>query len=823
MTYLATNVFLADGATTFWDFSFAGVSPDSGSGTLPYLYASDVKALELYKDSEGNAAAAERIVTIDPALPLRANIAGLPIAAGRQVKIYRSTEIRYPLVDYRDRQTVSEFDLDLANRQSIFVAQETQDAASNNMALDKNENYDVKGRRLVNVAPGVDGTDAANMNQLRHAISIPMDEPVLSALPAAINRANRLLSFDAAGLPVVTLPQSGSATELELALADSTDLAKGSSKVGYLGSTVRAFLDKLRDQVDPANGAGIIGYAGGKLSTYLDALAGITATALANHTNLSLGAGLVGRATRHLETVADLGTLDGRYNGDTVLVTAYWGGWNAEAVPQPVGGGKFVWHAGSTKAVDIGSCFAGATPSAGRWVRVFGDKVMSTEFGARPKRQGDSTAAFNAALDYVEPIRGAVWTPNGNYMVMGTILLRNFCTFEGESMAGCLIGSQFDARAVPVFANKTTTSFIYTVLKNLNAQGGTAGLISTVSGETAYNHFENLTFSLHTAGGFSFNKMLQTSSFINVTFDTTVTGIGVEAPTANLNYFERCNFMRLTGYHLKFISSEVNNFVGCQFEEGGINGNVTILVSDTRNLNFEGCYFERTHNNLLLESGSGGRSGVKFDGCHFTGAWDPTTGTIVPYVFTSDGAVTFGTNSWYRPSVGPAQMFITGDNGGMLGGNNGVYTERTHNTSKFTVPAISIGAGTNQYRVAKLTRANTAAEFTNFQTSNLEVKVIAGFVNTSGITQQYVATFPVSVTGLAAAAIGVVTGSPVVAMNTGSLTVTLAIEPGPTSSEAYLRATVSGGSAPVAGFLQATVDSVSSGTTDHDVIAVALP
>lgn len=243
MPYLATNVFNADGVKTYWDFAFAGVSPDSESGTTPYLYAADVKAIELYRDIDGNAAAAERIVTIDPGLPLRANIVGLPVAAGRQIKIYRQTEIRFPLVDYRDRQTVSEFDLDLANRQAIFVAQETQDAASNNMALDKNDNYDAQNRRIVKLAPGVDGTDAVNMDQLGHSIRIPKTEPVTAELPVAVDRANKILSFDSLGNPQVRFPAEGSATDLEMRLAMPT----GGAMVGYGATTVAAALDALAE------------------------------------------------------------------------------------------------------------------------------------------------------------------------------------------------------------------------------------------------------------------------------------------------------------------------------------------------------------------------------------------------------------------------------------------------------------------------------------------------------------------------------------------------------------------------------------------------
>ena len=258
MTYLATNVFPADGTTTYWDFSFAGVAPDTG-GVLPYLYAADVKALELYKDSEGNAAAAARTVYIDPALPLRANIVGLPVAAGRQVKIYRSTEIRYPLVDYRDRQTVSEFDLDLANRQAIFIAQETQDASQTALALDKNDNYDVQDHRIVNLAPGVDPTDAVNVRQLGHAIRIPESEAVLAPLPGAAGRAGRVLSFDALGIPTLAFPSSESALELAIRLAsptpgDGADILGWTSSADGLPTTVAQALEDAFAKIDDAEG-----------------------------------------------------------------------------------------------------------------------------------------------------------------------------------------------------------------------------------------------------------------------------------------------------------------------------------------------------------------------------------------------------------------------------------------------------------------------------------------------------------------------------------------------------------------------------------------
>lgn len=229
-SFYATTYVQADGVTTKWPFSFAGVAPDQSSGTTPYINPEDVKAVELYTDAGGNQVSTQRSVTID--MPNVATITGDPVAKGRVIKIFRQTELRYPLVDYRDLQSVSEVDLDMANRQAVFLAQEVQDTASSTIALDGSDNYDMKMRRLVNVATGVDDTDAVNMLQLQHAIRIPLTEAPIPALPAPAERANKVLTFDSAGIPILVAPASGSAAELAMSLARTDRADAGAGVVG---------------------------------------------------------------------------------------------------------------------------------------------------------------------------------------------------------------------------------------------------------------------------------------------------------------------------------------------------------------------------------------------------------------------------------------------------------------------------------------------------------------------------------------------------------------------------------------------------------------
>lgn len=254
--YYATTYVIADGLTNTFSFSFAGVNPDTQSGTVPYLYPEDVRALEMYTDADGVKVAEPRTVILNS--PNKATIVGTLVPAGHTVKIYRQTEIRFPLVDYRDGQSVSDVDLDLSNRQAVFIAQETLDAATGAMGLDRRDNYDARGRRVVNLAEGVDGSDAVTLGQMNTAVAdgygrtlrTPASEPQIAEIPEKAARAGRLLSFNNSGDPVVTAPAGGSATELAMLLASEAD-GEGGDMVAF--NAVRTLRDKGRDVVSLAD------------------------------------------------------------------------------------------------------------------------------------------------------------------------------------------------------------------------------------------------------------------------------------------------------------------------------------------------------------------------------------------------------------------------------------------------------------------------------------------------------------------------------------------------------------------------------------------
>lgn len=125
--FLASNLFTGDGTTTIWEFSFAGLMPDAAPGTTPYIDAADVKAEEIIPGGvdEEDVSIARELTLVGPN---QAQVTPA-VAVGNFLRVYRETENRFPLVNYQGLQAVSEFDLDLANRQAVYIVQEARDAA----------------------------------------------------------------------------------------------------------------------------------------------------------------------------------------------------------------------------------------------------------------------------------------------------------------------------------------------------------------------------------------------------------------------------------------------------------------------------------------------------------------------------------------------------------------------------------------------------------------------------------------------------------------------------------------------------------------------
>lgn len=344
-----------------------------------------------------------------------------------------------------------------------------------------------------------------------------------------------------------------------------------------------------------------------------------------------------------------------------------------------------------------------------------GGVLNVVDFGAQPVSSGariDCKDAIQAALDAAELIRGAVFFPNGFYGLSGTLEIPNYVSLVGESVSGVVIDNQNTTNLDGVqWKNKDTASFLFVSMENIIWRGATDGARIDVTSEMAGCSFKNVVFELQTDFNFRVNKLLQTTSFINVIFADAEYGVFVPASTSNANSFFNCTFLRHTWSSIYFRSSEVNNFYGCRFEGGFTSqARATIDVTNTRNLNFNGCYFEDTNGVLVSESSSD--DSITFDNCHFTGS-NKAAG-FDSYDFVSDGTINFGSNSWFQTSDGPNSMLVYGSNFGKLGNNNELVVSDSRQHKHFISKSINTPA-TGAIDLITFSKIRTSGATSNIQ------------------------------------------------------------------------------------------------------------
>lgn len=83
-----------------------------------------------------------------------------------RVEIRRFTSASERVVDFSDGSVLRANDLNVSQLQSAHIAEEARDSALMAMPQDDAGNLDARNRRIVRLAPGIDGTDAINKNQL---------------------------------------------------------------------------------------------------------------------------------------------------------------------------------------------------------------------------------------------------------------------------------------------------------------------------------------------------------------------------------------------------------------------------------------------------------------------------------------------------------------------------------------------------------------------------------------------------------------------------------------------------------------------------------
>lgn len=162
-----------------------------------------------------------------------------------QIEIRRTTSATDRLVNFTDGSILRSQDLNISQIQAVHIAEEGRDISSG--ALQNNMgSWDAKTLRIRNLGAPIDPQDATTKDYVdtvaredRAYLESQMARTLrgqagetLALLPPPAARASKLLSFDAAGNPIMVAPSSGSSAELALDLAETGDVAKGAAMIG---------------------------------------------------------------------------------------------------------------------------------------------------------------------------------------------------------------------------------------------------------------------------------------------------------------------------------------------------------------------------------------------------------------------------------------------------------------------------------------------------------------------------------------------------------------------------------------------------------------
>ncbi|WYW03717.1 tail fiber assembly [Pseudomonas phage vB_PpuP-Mora-3] len=254
--FLASNEFPGDGVTTLFNVAFKGNRPDAESGTVPYINASDVKAQQI---TPATATSPESAIdlTCTPVGPNQFNVTPV-VPTGKIVRIYRATQDEYNLVDYQSLQTVGEADLDLANRQSLFIVQEAHDLAVRASEDAQDANTVAFGAVAVANAAAADAAtalDTANQALGASSAAVSIATDAAEAADAAEAHATAADAAAAAAQVAADNAEAASTAAVATANAAAADAATALATANGISATANQALTNSNTAIATANAA----------------------------------------------------------------------------------------------------------------------------------------------------------------------------------------------------------------------------------------------------------------------------------------------------------------------------------------------------------------------------------------------------------------------------------------------------------------------------------------------------------------------------------------------------------------------------------------
>lgn len=422
--YLATNEKAGTGAIMTVSIDFKGVDPDVGSGAVPYINVADVKAeiVTPATQTTGESSVAVGLTNIGPTT-FRTN-AVVPI--GKILRIYRSSQDAYGLVQFQALQNVTEKDLDLLARQILYVAMETKDLAARAGVAGQ---YSDTLARLALTTAGTAVNTAGQAVQTANAAVLAASSAVSTANDA-YTRSNQAIQTANAAVANVqdALEAANDATAAAEAATQAAQQAVEDAQNAVREGTERflqpsATAPALRDDGTPletgdrylntATGIEFIYQGNAWVANNLDG------ADIANNSDPAKGAALVGW---------DGGTVADVLGGNRVFSSyadlgSYFGLATRCYISDPLTAGHFVRS--GTAAADGGVYLKDALGRT--WIRVISGPVHAEWYGAQPFLSGtgnDALAAFTAAANYCRANNRAL-TASGRFRLSDSLNLRN--------------------------------------------------------------------------------------------------------------------------------------------------------------------------------------------------------------------------------------------------------------------------------------------------------------------------------------------------------------------------------------------------------------
>lgn len=220
---LTQNTYTGDGSTVLFSFTF------------PYIATTDIKV-----SVDGTTTTAFSLAN---ATTVQFNTAPASAAA---IRIFRDTEIDALAAEFFSGSAIRASDLNDNFSQSLYVIQEVADRFVDNNNASFNNNMNMTGNKITNLAPGTASTDAVNKSQL-DATENYNDTQLAQKVADATTQANNAASSATDALNYATganTAKAAAAVASGAANASATAAASSATSAAASASTAAQFAGK---------------------------------------------------------------------------------------------------------------------------------------------------------------------------------------------------------------------------------------------------------------------------------------------------------------------------------------------------------------------------------------------------------------------------------------------------------------------------------------------------------------------------------------------------------------------------------------------------